>query len=107
MRITRLEIIAANPPVVMPDEKMLCAVAGSWLNISGTISTLKPSEKLMAMTSVALRLIACEAMMRMPAAATVPNMSNVAPPSTGDGMSENTFPTTGNMPSNTSKRAMR
>ena len=70
-------MIAARPPVVMPDEKMLCTVLGNWLRISGTSSTLKPSEKLMAMTKVALRLIVCEAMMRMPAAATVPNISRV------------------------------
>ena len=107
IRITKLEMIAARPPVVMPDEKMLCTVLGNWLRISGTSSTLKPSEKLMAMTKVALRLIVCEAMMRMPAAATVPNISKVAPPNTGEGMSENTMPTAGNTPSSTNMPAMK
>ena len=75
--------MAAKPPVVIPDEKILLTVSGNWLRISGTSSTLKPSEKLMAITKVALRLMFCEAMMRMPAAATVPNISKVAPPNTG------------------------
>ena len=99
--------MAAKPPVVMPDEKMLRMVSGNWLNISGTISTLNPSEKLIAITKVALRLMVCEAMMRMPAAATVPNISNVAPPNTGDGMSENTIPTAGKMPNYTNMAAMK
>ena len=90
----------------MPDAKMFRSVSGSWHSISGTSSTLRPSEKLTAMTRVAFRLISCAAMMRMPAAATVPNISRVAPPNTGSGISENTSPTAGNRPSSTRKAAM-
>ena len=77
--------MAASPPVVMPEEKMPRKVSGNWLRMSGTSSTLRPNEKLTAMTKVAFRPMGCAAMMRMPAAATVPNISNVAPPSTGSG----------------------
>lgn len=98
--------MAVNPPVVMPDARMPRSVSGNWLRMSGTNSTLSPSEKLTAITSVAFRLMGCAAMMRMPAAATVPNISSVAPPNTGSGISENTSPTAGNSPSRMRKPAM-
>ena len=62
------------------------------------MATLSPNEKLKAITSVALRSIRWEAMIRIPAAATVPNISRVAPPSTGSGIKEKITPTTGNNP---------
>ena len=106
MRINALEIIAVKPPVVIPDENMLRKVSGSWHRISGTISTLNPSEKLNAITNVALRLIFCEDIILMPAEATVPNISKVAPPKTGSGMSENIKPTAGKSPRRIKNPAM-
>ena len=98
--------MAVTPPVVIPEEKIFLSISGSWHNISGTSSTLSPKEKLIAMTNVALRLISCAAMMRMPAAATVPNISRVAPPNTGSGINENTRPTAGKSPSITRNPAI-
>ena len=80
--ISPLAIMAVNPPVVMPLLKILRMTSGIFDMMSGTNSTLIPKEKLIAMTRTALRVIFVEAMMRMPAAATVPNMSSVAPPNT-------------------------
>ena len=99
--------MAATPPVVIPDENMLATSLGSPARMSGTSSTLSPSEKLTAMTSTSLRPMGCDAMMRMPAVATVPNISSVAPPSTGSGMSENTRLTAGNNPRRTRNNAMK
>ena len=93
--------MAITPPVVIPEEKIFRTVSGSCESISGTNSTLNPKLKLMAITNVALRLMSCEAMMRIPAAATVPNISKVAPPNTGSGINQNTKPTTGNKPNET------
>ena len=75
-------------------------------SISGTISTLKPKAKLSAMTNVAFRLIFCAAIIRMPAEATVPNISKVAPPNTGSGIREKINPTLGNNPNKIRKPAM-
>ena len=82
--------MAVKPPVVMPEAKILRSVSGNWERISGTSSTLNPNEKLNAITKMALRSMRWLAMIRMPAAATVPNISNVAPPKTGSGIKENT-----------------
>ena len=59
------------------------------------------------MTNTALRVISVEAMIRIPAAATVPNINKVAPPKTGSGISENTLPTTGKSPKRTKAPAMK
>ena len=89
--ISRLERMASTPPVVMPDDMMLRSSSGMPLRMSGINSTLRPPAKLMAITRISLRPSCCEAMMRMPVAATVPNMRSVAPPSTGCGMRPITF----------------
>ena len=98
MRMSAFARIAVSPPIVMPLENMLCITSGILSNMFGTSSTLSPIAKLIAMTRTALRLMAVAAMMRMPAAATVPNISSVAPPSTQSGISEKNCPTTGNKP---------
>lgn len=105
--MSKLERMAATPPVVMPDENMDATSCGRPESMSGTSSTLSPSEKLTAMTSTSFRPIFCDAMMRIPAVATVPNISSVAPPSTGSGISENTRLTAGNSPSSTRNSAMK
>ena len=102
-----LAIIAVTPPVVMPLEKMLLMTLGIWDRMSGTSSTLMPMAKLMASTSTALRSILVEAMMRTPAAATVPNIKSVAPPSTQSGMREKNSPTTGKRPRRNKAPAMK
>ena len=96
--ITALAMIAVKPPVVIPDEKMFLISSGNCVRISGTISTLSPNEKLNAKTSVAFLSIFCEAIMRIPAEATVPNIKSVAPPNTGSGIIEKIRPTAGNKP---------
>ena len=58
------------------------------------------------MTNVAFRLIFCAAIIRMPAEATVPNISKVAPPNTGSGIREKINPTLGNNPNRIRKPAM-
>lgn len=99
--------IAVKPPVVIPLENMLRITSGILSRMLGTSSTLSPIAKLIAITSTALRVISVEAMMRTPAAATVPNISKVAPPSTLSGISENTSPTIGNKPKMIKAAAMK
>lgn len=82
----------------MPDEKILRIASGAWLNTSGINSTPSPNERLTANTNVSFRPIFCDATMRIPAAATVPNINKVAQPNTGSGISEKTAPTIGNSP---------
>ena len=105
--MTRLQRIAVSPPVVMPDEKRFFNVVGNWLKVSGTNSTLNPRLKLRAMTNVAFLLISCEAIILMPAAATVPNMRSVAPPKTGPGIRLKIVPMTGKRPRMMSIAAMK
>ena len=81
--ISTFDTIAVKPPVVIPDENMFLMVSEQLFNISGMNSTLNPKEKLNAITSVAFLFIFWEAIIRIPAAATVPNISSVAPPRTG------------------------
>ena len=88
------------------DENMFLMVSEQLFNISGMNSTLNPKEKLNAITSVAFLFIFWEAIIRIPAAATVPNISSVAPPRTGSGINENTSPTAGKSPSITKKAAI-
>ena len=106
MRINTLDTMAVTPPVVIPEEKIFFIVSGKWHRMSGTISTLSPKEKLSAITNVALRLIFCAAIMRIPAEATVPNISKVAPPNTGSGIKEKINPTPGNHPNRIRQPAM-
>ena len=80
--------MAVSPPVVIPLEKILLMRSGILSRILGTNSTLKPIAKLIAITNTALRVIFVEAMIRIPAAATVPNMRRVAPPKTESGIRE-------------------
>jgi len=98
--------IAATPPVVIPDEKVPLNQEGVCCKMSGTNSTPNPQAKLTANTSIAFRFIFCDAMIRMPEAATVPNISNVAPPKTGAGMIEKMPPTKGNILSMTRSAAI-
>ena len=100
-------MIAAKPPVVIPDEKIFLMDSGNCIRMSGYSSTPKPKLKLMAITNVALRLIFCEAIILTPAEATVPNIRSVAPPNTGSGISENNTPITGKNPNNTKNRATK
>lgn len=93
--INRLENIASSPPVVIPEEKMLLSCEGRPERISGMNSTLKPPARLMAKTRISFLPSFWDAITLMPEAATVPNMSSVAPPSTGSGISENTRLTAG------------
>ena len=101
------EIIAAKPPVVIPEEKIFLIVSGNCIRISGYSSTPSPILKLMAITNVALRSICCEAIIFTPAEATVPNISKVAPPSTGSGINENITPIIGKNPSSTRNKAIK
>ena len=94
--ISRFENMASSPPVVIPDEKMLRSVSGKPDRISGMNSTLSPPARLIASTRISFRPSFCEAMTFIPDAATVPNISSVAPPNTGSGISENTRLTAGN-----------
>ena len=98
IRIRAFAKIAVSPPIVIPLEKMFFIIGGIWSNMFGTSSTLNPIAKVIAITKTSLRLMEVDAIIRMPAAATVPNISNVAPPRTQSGMSENICPTTGNSP---------
>lgn len=91
-------MIAVNPPVVIPEEKIPLIASGAVFRISGINSTPSPNDKLTASTSVAFRLISYAAIIRIPAAATVPNINKVAPPRTGSGIKEKITPTTGNNP---------
>lgn len=79
--------------MVIPEEKILRIASGACFNTSGISSTPKPKDRLTAKTRVSLRPISCEETMRIPAAATVPNINKVAPPSTGSGIRENIAPT--------------
>ncbi len=99
--------MAVTPPVVMPDEKILWIIGGILARIPGTSSTLIPMAKLIANTRTAFRSIFVAAIMRIPDAATVPNISSVAPPSTQSGMSEKSYPTTGKSPSRKRAPAMK
>ena len=99
--------MAVSPPVVMPDEKMVRTPSGNCFSMSGISSTPIPNAKLAAITSTALRSSFSLATIRTPAAATVPNISSVAPPNTGEGMSENTMPTMGKRPKTTNMAAMK
>ena len=102
-----LSRMATKPPVVMPLEKTVRTLSGICRSTSGISSTPMPKARLDARMSTDLRPSYCEATMRTPAAATVPNMSSVAPPSTGYGISEKAMPTTGNRPSRMSITAMK
>ena len=99
--------IAVIPPVEIPDEKMEWISLGILSRIPGTSSTLIPIAKLMAITSTALRLMSVAAMIRIPDAATVPNMRSVAPPRTQSGMREKNCPTTGKSPRRNNAPAMK
>ncbi len=107
MRITMFEIMATTPPVVIPDENVPSIQEGVWLRILGTSSTPNPQAKLTAKTRTAFLFIFCDAIIRTPDAATVPNISSVAPPSTGSGMIENIPPINGNALSTTKNAAMK
>ena len=96
--------MATMPPVVMPDENKVEISCGNLLKISGTNSTESPKEKLNAITKMALRFIFCVEMILTPAAATVPNMSKVAPPNTGSGIKAKILPTAGNIPNTTKNK---
>lgn len=80
--------MAVKPPVVIPLENIFFIISGILSKIPGTSSTLSPIAKLIAMTNTALRVISVEAIIRIPAAATVPNISKVAPPRTASGIKE-------------------
>ena len=59
-------MIAVSPPVVMPEANTLLTASGKPMSMSGTSSTLRPSEKLRAMTSMAFLSMSCAAMILMP-----------------------------------------
>ena len=99
--------MAVKPPVVMPEAKILRSVSGNWERISGTSSTLNPNEKLNAITKNGFTVNALACNDSHAQAATVPNISNVAPPKTGSGIKENTKPMAGKSPNKTKKPAMK
>ena len=75
--------------------------SGSALNTSGSKATPKPMPTEVAAITASRRLMPWVMMMRTPAIAIRPNISTIAPPSTGEGMVVNTRPTTGNSPAST------
>ena len=91
---------------MIPEENMLRIASGACFKTSGINSTPSPKERLTANTNVSLRPISWDEIIRIPAAATVPNISKVAPPNTGSGIKENTAPTMGNNPKRTSIAAI-
>ena len=91
----------------MAEPNIFWMISGNLLNICGTNTTPRPIPRDMAMISMPLRLITLEAMILIPAAATVPNIIMVAPPSTELGIMLKIPPMTGKTPTITKNSAIK
>src|SRR5690606_35758150 len=87
---------AQMPPVATPDSSTLRRPAGRWARNSGTWEKPRPRASDTEMISSARRSSWIPARMLMPAAATAPNITSAAPPSTGSGTACSTPATAGN-----------
>lgn len=87
------------PPLVIAESNRVFTTAGIWSSRVGCAATPRPTPNEAAMISTLRRSIAVWPRMRMPAAATLPNITRVAPPSTGLGICWRIAPIQGNRPS--------